>query len=44
MTDLAEELGFIISTVHALVMPLERVMDHREGKPDTQTIELEKQL
>ena len=44
MTDLAEELGFIISTVHALVMPLERVMDHREGKPDAQTIELEKNL
>ena len=40
MKDLAEELGFIMSEVYALVMPLERVIDERQGKPDKQTMEL----
>ena len=44
MGELADELGFIMSTVHALVMPLERVMSYKEGEPDTQTIQLEENL
>ena len=44
MKDLADELGFILSTVHALVMPLERVMAYKEGVPDQQTIELQDNL
>ena len=37
MQDLCGELGFVLSTVHALVMPLERVIRHCEGSPDFQT-------
>ncbi len=37
MTELCRELGFVLSTVHALVMPLERVIRHCEGQPDFQT-------
>jgi MoaA/NifB/PqqE/SkfB family radical SAM enzyme len=44
MQELAKELGFVISTVHALVMPLERVMNYKQGSPDAQTVELEKNL
>jgi len=44
MKDLAEELGFIMSEVYALVMPLERVLNERQGKPDKQTEELQENL
>jgi len=44
MQELARELGFVLSTVYALVMPLERVLDHKEGKADWQTKQLEKNL
>jgi len=44
MQELASELGFVLSTVYALVMPLERVLDHKEGKADWQTKQLEKNL
>ncbi len=42
--QLADELGFILSKTYALVMPLERVLNHCDGRPDTQTIELNKNL
>ena len=42
--ELADELGFVISTTYALVMPLERVFDHIEGIPDPQTEELRQHL
>ena len=35
--ELANELGFMLSSTYALVMPLERVIKHTEGKPDLQT-------
>ena len=41
MEELADDLGFIISKTHALVMPLERVMSHLDGKTDIQTSELQ---
>ncbi len=41
---LAEELGFILSTTHALVMPLERVIQKLDGNPDHQTVKLEDNL
>ena len=44
MTELAKELGFAISTVHALVMPLERVFSHISGVKDEQTERLEENL
>ena len=44
MQELAQELGFVISTVYALVMPLERVMAYKEGYPDEQTKQLEENL
>ena len=44
MKELAGELGFVMSTVHALVMPLERVIAYKEGKPDEQTKQLEQNL
>ena len=44
MQDLANELGFILSSVHALVMPLERVLAERNGEPDPQTIALQDNL
>ena len=44
MEDLADELGFIVSKTYALVMPLERVIAHQDGKPDFQTQQLEKNL
>ena len=37
MKALCEELGFTISPVYALVMPVERVIDYCEGQPDEQT-------
>ncbi len=44
MQNLANELNFGLSTVHALVMPLERVFNHCEGSPDSQTEDLSKNL
>ena len=44
MTELAEELGFTLSTVHALIMPLERVIDYLEEKPSEQTTNLSENL
>ena len=41
---LAEELGFLLSTTFALVMPLERVINYLDGKPDIQTRLLQKNL
>ena len=42
--ELANELGFIVSKTYALVMPLERVISHQNGKPDFQTQTLETNL
>ena len=44
MRRLAQELDFGLSTVNALVMPLERVLAHCDGSPDTQTIDLSENL
>ena len=44
MNDLCDELGFALSSTYALVMPLERVLDHCDGNPDYQTKELSKLL
>ena len=41
MTELSKELDFGLSTVHALVMPLERVIDYCEGAASQQTNELQ---
>ena len=40
----ANNLGFVVSKTYALVMPLERVISHVEGKPDLQTKLLEDNL
>ena len=42
--ELAKELGFILSSTYALVMPLERVLNYTNGKPDLQTNLLEHNL
>ena len=44
MQKLAEELNFGLSTVHALVMPLERVINYCDGSADSQTLNLSKNL
>ena len=44
MEQFAKELGFVVSKTYALVMPLERVLLHLEGKPDFQTKLLEDNL
>ena len=44
MTKFADELGFIISTTYALVMPLERVINYINGKPDQTTLDLQKNM
>ena len=44
MENLANKLGFIISKTYALVMPLERVISHLNGVPDSQTKLLENNL
>ena len=44
MQSLAKELNFGLSTVHALVMPLERVFNHCDGAPDSQTSSLSENL
>jgi MoaA/NifB/PqqE/SkfB family radical SAM enzyme len=36
MQELCAELGFSLSTTYALVMPLERVIDHCDGRPNPQ--------
>ncbi len=41
---LADELGFVLSQSHALVMPLERVLSFKNDKADFQTLELQKNL
>lgn len=42
--DLARELGFILSKTYALIMPLERVVNYLDGRPDFQTINLKDNL
>ena len=44
MQELTNDLGFILSKTHALVMPLERVLSHLDGNTDNQTSELQKNL
>jgi len=44
MEKFAKQLGFVVSKTYALVMPLERVISHVEGKPDLQTRLLEDNL
>ena len=44
MQELCDELGFSLSTVNSLVMPLERVIDYVEGKDEAKTSELNKIL
>ena len=44
MEKFADNLGFVVSKTYALVMPLERVISHLEGKPDLQTKLLEDNL
>ena len=44
MEKFANNLGFVVSKTYALVMPLERVIAHVEGKPDLQTKLLEDNL
>lgn len=41
---LASDLGFILSTTYALVMPLERVINYLDGKVDKQTSIIQKNL
>jgi hypothetical protein len=40
MRRLCDDLGFTLSTVNALVMPVERVIAHCEGSPDEKTAAL----
>ena len=44
MQELANELGFLMSTTYALVMPLERVIDHCNQNASEQTKALSKNL
>jgi MoaA/NifB/PqqE/SkfB family radical SAM enzyme len=44
MEKLADDLGFIVSKTYALVMPLERVLSHLDGKSDPQTKKLQDNL
>jgi len=44
MQALADELGFILSKTYALIMPLERVLNHLDGKPDYWTKKLKENL
>lgn len=41
---LAKELGFVLSETYALVMPLERVINYLDGKPDFHTTNLNDNL
>ncbi|MGZ0076735.1 radical SAM protein [Methylomonas sp. YC3] len=38
--ELCDELGFILSTTYALVMPLERVIKYCQGRPEKDTLAL----
>ena len=42
--DLARELGFVLSETYSLVMPLERVINYLDGKPDFHTANLNDNL
>lgn len=42
--EFAKELGFMLSSVYALVMPLERVLNYLDGNPDNQTLTLKSNL
>lgn len=42
--ELASELNYIISESYALVMPLERVLNHLDGMPDAQVDKLQENL
>jgi organic radical activating enzyme len=42
--ELARELGFILSKTYALIMPLERVVNYLDGRPDFQTTSLKDNL
>lgn len=42
--ELSDELGFILSSTYALIMPLERVFAYLDGKPDYWTKKLENNL
>jgi MoaA/NifB/PqqE/SkfB family radical SAM enzyme len=42
--ELAEDVGFVLSETYALVMPLERVINYLDGKPDFQTSRLNDDL
>lgn len=44
MRDLCRELDFALSTVYALVMPLERVLAYCDGKPTADTLALSENL
>lgn len=44
MRELCEELGFLLSTTYALVMPLERVIEQLEGRPSPSTLALQERL
>jgi MoaA/NifB/PqqE/SkfB family radical SAM enzyme len=44
MKQLCDELGFSLSATYSLVMPLERVIEHCEGKKNTEVESLEKLL
>jgi len=42
--ELADDLGFLLSTTHSLVMPLERVISLLDGEPDRITKNLDENL
>ena len=44
MCKLAADLGFIISSTYALVMPLERVINYIHGNPDQTTLDLQENM
>jgi hypothetical protein len=44
MCKLADDLGFIISSTYALVMPLERVINYIHGNPDQTTLDLQENM
>lgn len=44
MQALCDELGFSLSKTHALIMPLERVIEKLQGHPSPSTLALEKKL
>ncbi len=42
--NLAKELGFLLSTTHALLMPVERIFDLLDGHPDKEAERLDREL